>query len=151
MKRKNTAEVSSMDYGILWGFVLLVLAFELMPGSSVGRLASRTVSDEMQGFDPGELYEIPPEMPEDDPVDVENIIRNEIPDVVEPILVISTDIDDEYLAHASTVNSNYLTPDVEPDNTIRVLSSLTAFIRYAHSGRFPNTRALPVRQVLREE
>ena len=98
--RRNRAKAGSMDIGILWGFVLLVLAFEAIPGSSVGRLASRTATDEMQGFDPGELYEIPPEMPKDDPIDVEDIILNAIPDIVEPILIISTDIDTAGLGHA---------------------------------------------------
>jgi len=118
MRRKNTARAGAMDIGILWGFVLLVLAFEAIPGSSIGRLSSRTATDEMQGFDPGELYEIPPEMPEDDPVDVEKIILNEIPDVVEPILIISTDIDTIGLGHAFTANPNILTPGDDPDNTI---------------------------------
>ncbi len=107
-----------MDIGILWGFVLLVLAFEAIPGSSIGRLSSRTATDEMQGFDPGDLYEIPPDMPEDDPIDVENIILNEIPDIVEPILIISTDIDTAGLGHAITVNTNIITPGGDPDNTI---------------------------------
>ncbi|NOQ23155.1 MAG: TonB family protein [Candidatus Aegiribacteria sp.] len=118
MRGKNTAEAGAMDIGILWGFVLLVLAFEVIPGSSIGRLSSRTASDEMQGFDPGELYEIPPEMPEDDPIDVENIILNEIPDIVEPILIISTDVDTTGLSHAITVNTNILTPGEDPENSI---------------------------------
>lgn len=107
-----------MDIGILWGFVLLILAFEVIPGSPIGRLASRTATDEMQGFDPGELYEIPPEMPEEDPIDVEDIILNEIPDIVEPTLIISTDIDTVGLGHAFTANPNILTPGSDPDNTI---------------------------------
>lgn len=118
MIRKNTTEAGAIDYGILWGFILLILAFELVPGSSIGRLASRTVTDEMQGFDPGELYEIPPEMPDDDPVDVQNIIDNEIPDVVEPVLIISTAIDTAGLGHAITVSTNNLAPDENPYNTI---------------------------------
>ena len=106
-----------MDIGILWGFVLLVLAFEAIPGSSIGRLSSRTATDEMQGFDPGELYEIPPEMPKDDPIDVDNIIRNAIPDV-EPILIISTDDDNIGLDTVVTVNTNVLTPGGDPENFI---------------------------------
>lgn len=106
-----------MDIGFLWGFILLILAFEAVPGTSVGRLASRTATDEMRGFDPGELYEIPPEMPEDDPVDVDNIIRNEIPDIVQPDLIISTAVDTVGLGHAITVSINNLSPDT-PDNAI---------------------------------
>ncbi len=106
-----------MDIGILWGFVLLILAFEAIPASSIGRLSSRTATDEMQGFDPGELYEIPPEMPEDDPIDVEKIILNEIPDIVQPDLVISTAIDTKGLGHAFTVSINNLSPNT-PDNSI---------------------------------
>ena len=115
MRNKNTSEANAMDYGILWGIILLILAFEAVPGSSIGRLASRAVTDEMQGFDPGELYEIPPEMPDDDPVNVQNIINNEIPDVVEPVLIISTAIDTTGLGHAITVNTNVLTPDDNPN------------------------------------
>ena len=118
MRRKNTARAGAMDIGILWGFVLLVLAFEAIPGSQIGRLSTRTATDEMQGFDPGELYEIPPEMPEDDPIDVENIILNEIPDIVEPILIISTDIDTAGLGHAITVNTNILSPGGDPEDYI---------------------------------
>ena len=118
MRRKNTAKAGAMDIGILWGILLLVLAFEAVPGSSIGRLSSRTATDEMQGFDPGELYEIPPEMPEEDPIDVENIIQNEIPEIVEPILIISTEIDTTGLGHAFTVNPNILTPGEDPQNSI---------------------------------
>ncbi len=118
MRRKNTAKAGAMDIGILWGFVLLVLAFEAIPGSSIGRLSSRTATDEMQGFDPGELYEIPPDMPEDDPIDVENIILNEIPDIVRPELIISTDENTIGLDSAITVSMNDLTLDENPDNTI---------------------------------
>ena len=118
MIRKNTAEAGAIDYGVLWGFVFLILVFEVVPGSSIGRLASRTVTDEMQGFDPGELYEIPPEMPEEDQIDVQNIIDNEIPDVVEPILIISTTEDTEGLGSAFTVSTNNLAPDENPDNII---------------------------------
>ncbi|MCK5116848.1 MAG: TonB family protein [Candidatus Aegiribacteria sp.] len=118
MRRYNRSKAGAMDIGILWGFVLLVLAFEAIPGSQIGRLSSRTATDEIQGFDPGELYQIPPEMPEDDPIDVEDIILNEIPDIVEPILIISTDIDTTGLGHAITVNTNNLTPGTDPDNTI---------------------------------
>jgi len=118
MKRINTAEAGAMDYGILWGFIFLILAFEAIPGSSIGRLATRTVTDEMQGFDPGELYEIPPELPENDPVNVESILQNEIPDVVEPELVISTATDTAGLSHAITVSTNDLTHADDPGNSI---------------------------------
>lgn len=117
MRKRDTAATGAMDIGILWGFVLLILAFEAIPASSIGRLSSRTATDEMQGFDPGELYETPPEMPEDDPVDVERIIQNEIPDIVQPDLVISTAIDTVGLNHAITVSTNNLLPDT-PDNSI---------------------------------
>ena len=117
MRRKNTAKAGAMDVGILWGFVLLVLAFEAIPGSQIGRLSSRTATDEMQGIDPGDLYEIPPDMPKDDPIDVENIILNEIPDV-EPILIISTADSTDYLREVDTVNMNNLLLVNGPDNSI---------------------------------
>lgn len=119
MRRKNkTATAGAMDIGILWGLILLILAFEAIPGSPIGRLSSRTATDEMQGFDPGELYEIPPEMPDEDPIDVEDIILNEIPDIVEPILIISTDENTVGLDSAITVSMNDLTLDETPDNSI---------------------------------
>jgi len=116
--RKETARAKAMDYGVMWGFIVLIILFEAVPGSSIGRLATRTVTDEMQGFDPGELYEIPPEMPDEEPVDVEAIIQQEIPDVVEPTLVISTDTDTTGLGHASTVGTTDLIPDPPPEDVI---------------------------------
>ena len=116
MRRKSTSKVGAMDIGILWGISLLILAFEVIPGSSIGRLSTRTSTEEMQGFDPGELYEIPPEIPKDDPVDVERIILNDIPDV-EPILVISTS-EDSTLRVVGTASMNNLLPVDEPDNSI---------------------------------
>ncbi len=114
----SSSRASSMEMGVLWSFVILITAFEAVPGSSIGRLATRTVQTEMQGVDPGELYEIPPEMPREDPIDVQNIIDNEIPDVVEPDLVISTDVDTTGLGHAHTVDVNITGPDENPDNSI---------------------------------
>lgn len=105
----------AMDYGILAGLILLILMFEVIPESRIGRLATRTVGEEMQGFDPGELYEIPPELPKEDQIDVERILQNEIPDVVLPELVISTSIDTAGLGHAITVQTNYLGPSENPD------------------------------------
>lgn len=118
MRSRAKSEAKAMDYGILWGFIFLVVLFETIPGSSIGRLSTRTVSEEMQGFDPGELYEIPPEMPEEDPVDVAGIIQNEIPDVMEPDMVISTATDTTGLDHALTVSTGDLQPDPEPDTGI---------------------------------
>ncbi len=118
MKRINVTGATAMDYGILCSFIFLILAFEAIPGLSIGRLATRTVSSEMQGFDPGELYEIPAELPENDPVNVENIINNEIPDVVEPELIISTATDTVGLKHAVTVDINSLVHVDNPENSI---------------------------------
>ncbi|MCD4847291.1 MAG: energy transducer TonB [Candidatus Aegiribacteria sp.] len=111
---RNVSEASAMDYGTVAGIILLILIFEVIPGTRIGRLAAKTVDAEMQGFDPGELYEIPPELKEDNPVDVENIIRNEIPDVVQPELVISLSNDTTGLDHAITVAMNNLTHNVNP-------------------------------------
>ena len=110
----NVSEAGAMDYGTVAGIILLILIFEIIPGTQIGRLAAKTVDTEMQGFDPGELYEIPPELKEDNPIDVENIIRNEIPDVVQPELVISLSTDTTGLDHAITVAMNNLTHDVNP-------------------------------------
>ena len=118
MRKMNTSEAGAMDFGIVWSFVLMILAFEAIPGTSIGRLASRTVTDEMQGFDPGELYEIPPEMPEEDPVDVTSIIQSQIPDVMVPTLVISTDMDTKGLDSAFTVSMTNLIPDATSNNII---------------------------------
>lgn len=110
----NVSEAGAMDYGTVAGIFLLILIFEVIPGTQIGRLAAKTVDAEMQGFDPGELYEIPPELKEDDPVDVENIIRNEIPYVVPADLVISLSDDTTGLDHAVTVSMNNLTHNVNP-------------------------------------
>ena len=111
---RNISEAGSMDYGTVAGIILLILLFEVMPGTQIGRLAAKTVETEMQGFDPGELYEIPPELQEDNPVDVEQIFRNEIPDVVQHELVISLSTDTAGLGHAITVEMNILTHNVNP-------------------------------------
>lgn len=114
----NVSEAGAMDYGTVASIILLILIFEVIPGTQIGRLAAKTVDTEMRGFDPGELYEIPPELKEDNPVDVENIIRNEIPDVVQPELVISLSTDTTGLGHAITVAMNNLTHDVNPADNI---------------------------------
>lgn len=111
---RNVSEASAMDYGTIVGIILLILIFEVIPGTRIGRLSAKTVDAEMQGFDPGELYEIPPELKEDNPVDVENIIRNEIPDVVQPELVMNLSTDTTGLRTAITVEMNNLTHDVNP-------------------------------------
>ncbi len=118
MKDRSKSKAGAMDIGILWGIALLILAFEAIPGSSIGRLSTRTVTDEMTGFDPGELYDIPPELPEENPIDVADILQNEIPDVVQPDLIISTSVDTVGLSHAITVSTNNLTPDENPDGSI---------------------------------
>lgn len=115
---KNVSEASAMDYGTIVGILLLILMFEVIPGTQIGRLAAKTVDNEMQGFDPGELYEIPPELKEDNQIDVENIIRNEIPDVVQTELVISLSTDTIGLDHAITVAMNNLTHNVNPADNI---------------------------------
>ncbi|MCK5064486.1 MAG: TonB family protein [Candidatus Fermentibacteraceae bacterium] len=116
---RNISKAGAMDYGTVAGIVLLILIFEVIPGTRIGRLAAKTVESEMQGFDPGELYEIPPELQEDTPIDIENIFQNEIPDVVQPELVISLSTDTAGLSHASTVQMNNLVRIENPDaNTI---------------------------------
>lgn len=117
MKNNDRAlRVGAMDYGVLAGFILLIFMFEAIPGTGIGRLASRTVTDEMQGFDPGELYEIPPELPEEQQIDVEKLIQSEIPDVVQPDQVMSLSSDTTGLSSALTVEINNLS-HVENPNT----------------------------------
>ncbi|OPL18033.1 MAG: hypothetical protein AVO35_07700 [Candidatus Aegiribacteria sp. MLS_C] len=115
---ENGSRAGTMDYGMLFGVAAIILMFELVPGASVGRLSTRTVSEEMRGFDPGELYEVPPEMPEEDPVDVESIISSEIPEVVQPDQVISLDPDAQGLDTVATVDPNVLEPGVPEDERI---------------------------------
>ena len=112
--QRNVSEASAMDYGAIVSVFLLILIFEVIPGTQMGRLAAKTIDTEMQGFDPGELYEIPPELKEDNQIDVENIIRNEIPDVVQPVLVINLSTDTTGLRKAFTVEMNNLTHNVNP-------------------------------------
>ncbi len=115
---RNKSKVGAMDYGTVAGIVLLILIFEVIPATRIGRLAAKTVESEMQGYDPGELYEIPPELKEDIPIDIEQIFQNEIPDVVQPELVISLSTDTTGLSHATTVNMNILTHNVNPADNI---------------------------------
>lgn len=102
------------EYGILAGIALLVLLFEAVPGAEIGRLSVRTSNDEMTGIDAGDLYEIPPEMPEEDPIDVAAIFNQEIPDVIQPEQVLSLSEDTAGLGSALTVDIREILPEVDP-------------------------------------
>lgn len=104
-----------MDIGVLCSLAILIIAFEAIPGAGIGRLASKTTTDEMTGVDAGELYEIPPGLPEEKQVDVEEIVRNEIPEVVQPLTVISLVEDTTGLSTALTVSSNIEHHQDDPD------------------------------------
>lgn len=119
MRRAITgAQARPVEVGILTGLAVMVLLFEVIPGSELGRLAARTFQDEMLGVDAGELYEIPPEMPEEDPVDVEAIIAAEIPDVVQPEQVLSLNTDTTGLTSVTTIENLNVEPDIPPDQEI---------------------------------
>ncbi len=109
-----------MDAGVLAGMAVLVLLFEAVPGTSLGRLAGRTVDEEMQGYDPGEIYEVPPELPEESRVDVEEVFRQELPDVVQPDQVLSLAEDTTGLETVGTVDINVdgPAPQEDPDEGI---------------------------------
>ena len=79
-----------IDIGILSAMLLMLAVFEVIPSMSVGRLAVTTREVEMTGFDPGDLYVIPPDLPDVIPVDIDKII-NDIPPVeIDPVRIIST-------------------------------------------------------------
>jgi len=107
-----------VEMGLLSALAVMVLLFEVIPGSELGRLAARTFQDEMMGIDPGELYEIPPELPEEDPVDVNEIIASEIPDVVQPVQVMNVSTDTTGLVSAITVLNTQVEPDTPADQGI---------------------------------
>ena len=95
---------ASMDIGILVGMALFLLVFETVPGIGFGRLATATSQQEMTGYDPGELYEIPPELPED-PVDVNELIEENLVVEIDPVQIISTSDDTTGLAVVGTVDN----------------------------------------------
>jgi protein TonB len=102
------------EYGVIASLALLVALFEAVPASEIGALSVRTVSEEMTGIDAGELYEMPPEPPEEDPVDVEAIISSDLPEVIQPDQVMSLSGDTAGLGSALTVDIRDLPPVEDP-------------------------------------
>jgi TonB family protein len=102
------------DYGVIASLALFVLLFEAVPASEIGALSVRTVSEEMTGFDAGELYEIPPELPEEDPVDIESILNSELPEAIQLDQVINLSGDTAGLGSALTVDIRDLPPVEDP-------------------------------------
>jgi TonB family protein len=80
----------SIEIGVLSAMLLMLAVFEVIPSMSVGRLAVRTSELEMTGFDPGDLYMIPPDLPEDVPVDIETAIRD-LHVEVDPVIISVSD------------------------------------------------------------
>lgn len=102
------------EFGVAAGLALFVVLFEAVPASEIGRLAVRTSTDEMVGIDAGELYEIPPAPPEEDPVDVQSILENDPLDAVLPDQVMNLSTDTAGLQTALTVVIQDLTPAEDP-------------------------------------
>jgi protein TonB len=103
-----------VELGMLFGLVALVVLFEAIPSAEIGRLSVRTVTEEMIGIDAGELFEMPPEPPEEPPIDVEAIISSELPDVIQPDQVIDLSGDTTGLGTALTVDIRDLPPVEDP-------------------------------------
>lgn len=104
--KHTEGRAGSMDIGVLCAVICLSIAFETIPGASIGRLASNTTAEEMVGVDAGELYEIPPEIPEEVNIDIQEIAQNEIPEVVQSLTIISLTEDTTGLSTALTVSTN---------------------------------------------
>jgi TonB family protein len=102
------------EFGVIAGLVLLVALFEAVPGSEIGRLAVRTSTEEMIGIDAGELFEIPQEIPEEPPIDVEAILNTELLEVIQPDQVMSLSGDTAGLGSALTVDIRDLPPVEDP-------------------------------------
>ena len=104
-----------IDLGILTAMVLMLIVFEVIPSMTVGRLSVRTEENDMIGFDPGTLYEVPPELP-DDPIDVENIINQVLPVEIDNIELISMSDDTTGLRIVGTVENPDGHITVNPDD-----------------------------------
>ena len=112
---KQKTRANPIDLGILVGIVLLLFVFEATPSMTVGRLSVKTEENEMIGFDPGILYNIPPELP-DDPIDVEDIIKQVLPVDINPIELISMSDDTTGLRIVGTVENPDGYIPVNPDD-----------------------------------
>jgi TonB family protein len=169
---RQAAGPGPIEIGILSAMALMLLVFEVIPSTSIGRLATRTSETEMVGYDPGDAYVIPPPPPPEDPVDVENIIEN-IPEViVETNQIISTTTDST-LNTVNTVGNiethvidpvdtgipepgTYIWRDVEPMCTYRPMPEYPEMARIAElEGRvtlmlFVSTEGIPLDVVLAE-
>jgi TonB family protein len=97
----------SIEIGILSAMVIMLAVFEAVPSVAVGRLAVRTGETEMTGYDPGEIYEIPPELPDEVPVDIDQII-SDIPVEIDPVMIVSMSDDTTGLSTVGTVDN----PDI---------------------------------------
>jgi len=111
-------EVKSMagpaEYGVIASLALLVVLFEAVPASEIGVLSVRTVSEEMIGIEAGELFEIPPDPPEEDPVNVDAILNSVLPDIIQSDQVINLSGDTTGLGTALTVDIRDLPPVEDP-------------------------------------
>lgn len=114
MPTKKNRGPDSLEIGLLAGLALVLFLFEVIPAYGLGRLSHPTNSDEMTGFDPGELYEIPPELKDEDIVDVDQAIDRELDDFDQPDQVISLD-QDTVLDVVDTVDFNLDDPSEDPD------------------------------------
>lgn len=112
---RQRTSANPIDLGILVGIVLLLFVFEATPSMTMGRLSVRTEDSEMTGFDPGTLYDIPPELP-DDPINVEDIINQVLPVDINPIELISMSDDTTGLRIVGTVENPDGHMTINPDD-----------------------------------
>jgi len=112
---RQKTRANPIDLGVLVAILLLLFVFEAMPSMTVGRLSVRTEENEMTGFDPGTLYKIPPELP-DDPIDVEDIINQVLPVDINPIELISMSDDTTGLRIVGTVENPDGHMAINPDD-----------------------------------
>jgi len=112
---RQKTRANPIDLGILVGVALLLFVFEAIPSMTVGRLSVKTEENEMIGFDPGILYDIPPELP-DDPIDVEDILNQVVPVDINPIELISMTDDTTGLRIVGTVENPDGHININPDD-----------------------------------
>ncbi len=110
-REKSRKGPSPAELGTLFSLSLVLVALEVFPSTSFGRLANPAHEAEMTGYEAAEIYDVPiPETPEPE-IDVEEIIRQELTEPV-PDQVVALDPDGAGLDTAATVDINR--PDPTP-------------------------------------
>lgn len=109
-------EESRMDVGVLSVLVLLLIAFESIPGTSWERLAVPESSAEIEGINAPVEYDIPDVTPpEEVQPDINSILNSEIPDLTTQVMALGGD--STGLEVVGTIETNLIeaTENHDPD------------------------------------